>query len=114
MIFQFDQLFERMPNGAFRERDKPAPLDPCCNIYVRHSGTGKIRALRVVPLCAEVRELDPNAKSEPFDWFANSPIYGGAWDCLPKTNQEAADLLGWRSNWAPTKTTGARSGMILA
>lgn len=28
-IYRFDQLFEKMPNGQYRERDKPAPpLDP--------------------------------------------------------------------------------------
>lgn len=113
MLFRFDQLFEKMPNGSFRERDKPAPPDPCRNIYVRDSETGKIRALRIVQLSHGVTGLDQDTEYGNIDWFANSPIYGGSWESLPKTNQEAADLLGWRSSWAPTETTGARSGMIL-
>lgn len=38
----FDQLFERLPNGSYRERSTRAPLDSLANRYFRNKKTGKI------------------------------------------------------------------------
>lgn len=38
----FDQLFERLPNGSYRERSTRAPLDSLTNRYFRNKKTGKV------------------------------------------------------------------------
>lgn len=60
----FDQLFERLPNGTYREREKLLPkLDAShCNDYFWHPKTGKLCILYapVRVTFSELPAIDPN------------------------------------------------------
>lgn len=97
-FYYFNQLFEKLPNGQYRERDKPAPLDPDRNWYFRDGETGKIKIMYSVSVSIEFLEFDTSAKKEPIDWFSLGNWTGGSWASGALVNKPSNRQITWNAS----------------
>lgn len=105
-IYRFDQLFEKLPNGSYRERPKPvAPLD----IYHRHDfvrseRTGRICVVYPAMTWGDMVRLGM-AKIGSSCHEPGKPLLGGNW------------FYGTRINWSyglqSPDDVGARWGDVM-
>lgn len=121
----FDQLFERLPNGQYREREKPIAPDPNGVRFCRSEKTGKICVMLSISWSEAVRTglvtfepRDTQASASPMlskfqtweqgKWPAEFGLVGGNWGELPKTADENHWLMygyetGLRASWGEPK-----------
>lgn len=115
----FDQLFERLPNGQYREREKPIAPDPNGVRFCRSEKTGKICVMFSISWSEAVRTgmvtfkpRDTQASASPMlskfqtweqgKWPAEFGLVGGNWGELPKTADENYRFLygaGWQATF---------------
>lgn len=99
----FDQLFERLPNGSYRERAKPIAPDPNGYRFIRSQETGRICICYLVPIT-----ITESSWKVPVEWGRTDLInvdssglgflFGGNWGNLPKATDE--HYLGeWSASW---------------
>lgn len=81
--YRFDQLFEKLPNGTYRERKTPAPLLSIehRHDYFRSPTTGRIC---VMYPAFSLRELD--ILSAVIGDDAPTPLTGGNWSSGSRIN----------------------------
>jgi len=111
----FDQLFERLPNGSYRERTKPVAPDPNGHRFVRSEKTGRICVSYLIPITVvDSAWKVPNTWSRSglinIDLTETSFLFGGGnWGNLPKIT-DSHNYGGWDAFWNPpeNRTNGQR------
>ena len=74
--YRFDQLFETLPNGTYREREKPAPL---LSIEHRHDYFRSPTTGRICVLYPAFRLRECDILSVVIGDDAPAPLTGGNW-----------------------------------
>lgn len=78
-LYRFDQLFEKMPNGSYRERPKPvAPPD----IFHRHDFVRSGRTGRIIVVYPAISWDDAIKRG----WVTFEPLASGDWFYGPRLN----------------------------
>lgn len=108
-FYYFNQLFEKLPNGQYREREKPAPLDEDRNFYFKDSETGKIKIMYMVSVSIEFFERDTSAKNEPIDWFSLGRWPSGSWESGALVNETSNRQITWNDTSYFEDRNGNRS-----